>query len=53
MDRLAALRCHAAQGFYLSKPLSPLMLEGWLAQRNFEAERSAVIVPIRRAAPGF
>ena len=55
MDRLAALRCHAAQGYYLSKPLSALMLEAWMAQRNIEAERSAVIVPMRRprAAPGF
>jgi EAL domain-containing protein (putative c-di-GMP-specific phosphodiesterase class I) len=31
MQRLKALRCDLAQGFYLSRPLPPAKLELWLA----------------------
>ena len=55
LERLRQLRCHAVQGYFLSRALAAPVLEAWFEEHNIEAESSAVIVPMRkvRSAPGF
>ena len=55
LERLRHLRCHAAQGYVLSRPLSAPVLESWLADRHVGQGVSRVIVPMRRlrAEPGL
>lgn len=39
-DRLVALGCDAAQGYYISRPVSPADLLGWLADSPWASEKS-------------
>lgn len=40
-DRLVALGCDAAQGYYISRPVSPADLLGWLADSPWASKKSA------------
>jgi diguanylate cyclase (GGDEF)-like protein len=46
--RLLQLGCHAAQGFFVSEPLSAEDFLAWITER--QARRTAIIRPLRRAA---
>ncbi|MCG3112202.1 MAG: EAL domain-containing protein [Candidatus Manganitrophus sp. SB1] len=40
-DRLVALGCDAAQGYYISRPVSPADLLGWVADSPWASKKSA------------
>ncbi|MCG3114500.1 MAG: EAL domain-containing protein [Candidatus Manganitrophus sp. SA1] len=40
-DRLVALGCDAAQGYYISRPVSPADLLGWLTDSPWASKKSA------------
>jgi diguanylate cyclase (GGDEF)-like protein len=46
--RLLQLGCHAAQGFFVSEPLSAQDFLAWITER--QTRRTAIIRPLRRAA---
>jgi diguanylate cyclase (GGDEF)-like protein/PAS domain S-box-containing protein len=48
LDRLVALGCHAAQGFFLGRPLPAHEFTSWLNNHNSDRSRSSHDEPVRR-----
>ncbi len=48
LQRLRQLRCHAVQGYVLSRAVAPNVLEAWLADQDVGTPAQRVIVPLRR-----
>jgi diguanylate cyclase (GGDEF)-like protein len=48
LQRLRQLRCHAVQGYVLSRAVAANVLEAWLADQEIGAPAGRVIVPLRK-----
>ncbi|HVM64161.1 MAG TPA: EAL domain-containing protein, partial [Acidimicrobiales bacterium] len=50
LQRLRELRCHAVQGYVLSRAVAANVLEAWLADQEVGVPSQRVIVPLRKPA---
>jgi EAL domain-containing protein (putative c-di-GMP-specific phosphodiesterase class I) len=50
LQRLRQLRCHAVQGYVLSRAVAPNVLEAWLVDQEVGVPSERVIVPLRKPA---
>jgi diguanylate cyclase (GGDEF)-like protein len=50
LQRLRQLRCHAVQGYVLSRAVAANVLEAWLADQEVGIPAQRVIVPLRKSA---
>jgi EAL domain-containing protein (putative c-di-GMP-specific phosphodiesterase class I) len=48
LQRLRQLRCHAVQGYVLSRAVAANVLEAWLVDQDVGVPEQRVIVPLRR-----
>jgi len=51
LQRLRQLRCHAVQGYVLSRAVAANVLEAWLVDQDVGLPEQRVIVPLRRPHP--
>jgi len=51
LQRLRQLRCHAVQGYVLSRAVPANVLEAWLADQEVGTPSERVIVPLRKPRP--
>ncbi|HZQ56685.1 MAG TPA: bifunctional diguanylate cyclase/phosphodiesterase [Acidimicrobiales bacterium] len=51
LQRLRQLRCHAVQGYVLSRAVPANVLEAWLADQEVGTPSERVIVPLRKSRP--